>query len=234
MDIRSFIELYTLHVQEYLKHVCGQLSETQIKDQYQHIYNGWLILIHILSITYITTRDLKQCHHKMAHARLLYLEFVYQICAYKEYLSNPTVFVCSKILNDLPRLSSSVVQESIPFQSMKEYADFVLGWKNKEIQMTQRLYLANVFLQPYLLHFCYLSTNMIPLFEHIYDKCNVDSDKKHYTLLNELFQKFTSRTNKKKWQNNLRIDLLTPPDYDSSIESYVEQMIQTCVVSVVV
>jgi hypothetical protein len=234
MDLKSLIELYTLHIQEYLKHVCNQLSETQISDQYEHIYNGWLILIHVLSITYITTHDLKQCHHKLAHARLLYLEFIYQICAYKEYLSNPATFVCSKILNDLPRLQNrpdSPISESIPFQSMKHYADFVLGWKNRHIQMTQRLYLANVFLQPYLYHFCSLPTNLAPLLEHIYDKYTVNSDKKHYTLLNEVFLQITSRSNKKKWQNISHFDLFFSPNPDAPIQSYVEQMIHHCVVS---
>ena len=236
MNLKSIIEIYTLNVQEYLKQVCSQLSETQIKDQYEHIYNGWLVLIHILAITYNSTHDLKMCHHKMTHARLLYLEFINQICSYKEYLSNPSIFVCSKILNDLPHVSESEnknEKENIPFQSMKQYADFVLGWENRHIHMEQRLYLANVFLQPYLIHLSEFSPNILVFMENIYHKYNVNSDSKHYTLLNELFLQITSRNNKKKWQNILHIDFVSIPHYisEESLQKYIENVIQTCVVS---
>jgi hypothetical protein len=229
-DSKSLIELYCLHVQEYLKQVSVQLDENQIKDHYEHIYNGWSMLIHILSITYIATQDLKLCHYKLTHSRLLYLEFVDQIRDHKEHSSNPTLFVYSKILNDISLKNAR--HTTIPFQQMKKYAEFVLGWDNHHLQNSQRLYLANVFLQHYLIYFCYYNkTDVLPLFEYIYTKCNVETDSMHYIVLNELYTKMTSRNIQKKLQNFIRFDFLIPEFTFTNTSAYIEQLIQACIIS---
>jgi len=228
---KSIIELYCLHVQEYLKQVSVQLNEEQIKRHYEHIYNGWSMLIHILSITYIATQDLKLCHCKLTHSRILYLEFVNQIRDHKEHLSNPTLFVYSKILNDIS-FKNARNSPIILFQQLKKYAEFVLGWNNHHIQNSQRLYLANVFLQHYLIYFCYYNKmDVLPLFEYIYIKCKVDTDSTHYIVLNELYTKMTSRNIQKKMQNFIRFDFLIPEFTFTNTSAYIEQLIQACIIS---
>lgn len=235
--MKEWIELYCLHVQEYIKQIVFQINEEYIQKRMPQLCHGCTMLIHILSITYAFSQDLNLCHEKLTHSRLLILEFICQMDHHREHLSNPIHFVCSKVLNDVS-LQHAKSSLSIPFQQMKQYTVFVLAWKNPHIVMNQRLYLANVFLQPYLMFFCQslppsTSIDSFPLMEYIYEKCQVDSDAKHYEVLNELFKQVSSSPFQKKMQNLPCFHFLHPSCEESSsstipLQKRIQYLIQSC------
>jgi hypothetical protein len=210
-NIEHIIEVYSIMIQDFMKHmiestiICDSVNANEI------IYNGWKSTTHIFCILYCGTKNLKFTYSKFQRAYLVYLEYIEQtILNGMETPSNNEIvmFLYSKIFSEChsePSISISQRHFNIKtdlFFQITNITSIIFGWNMQNISNEDRFRIIKTHLHNYLNIMCKPSIfHLHQIIEHVQNKCHMDYSE--YSAFLYEFYRYVKKTTMEKSETDV-------------------------------
>jgi hypothetical protein len=152
------IELYSMHVSDYLKYMQQSSIISGLSNSNVVIYHGWKLLAQVFTVLHSLKYTKQQIHEKLIHTYYLYVEYVEKIHIKNmcEALS-PSVFVYNQIIGDvyLNTPPDGNQRHNVAFfLKLTKWSEILLVWNNPYFVSDQRALCIQTFLYNYLVTLC--------------------------------------------------------------------------------